>query len=104
MLKINFSYYKLHTLNNSAKVGYTNILIQIYVTYGRVFIPMGKHLYKMEYSIISKGRKINYKFNSLNIALGKLLDTGIVKFIFEICKFRFLAFPVIFSTLSKLTI
>ena len=71
---------------------------------GRVFIPMGKHLYKMEYSIISKGREINYKFNSLNIALGKLLDTGIVKFIFEICKFRFQAFPVIFSTLSKLTI
>ena len=50
---------------------------------GRVFIPMGKHLYKMKYSIISKGREINYKFNSLNIALGKLLDTGIVKFIFE---------------------
>jgi len=71
--------------------------------YGRVFIPMGAHLYKMEYSIISNGRKINYKFNSLNISLGKLLDTGIEKFIFEICKFRFLVFPVIFSTLSKLT-
>ena len=50
--------------------------------YGRVFIPMGAHLYKMEYSIISNGREINYKFNSLNISLGKLLDTGIVKLIY----------------------
>ena len=76
--------------------------MQIYVMYGRTFIRMGVNLYEMEYSIINGLNIIDYIFKSINTSLGKLLDTGIVKSRFEICKFRFLAFPVIFSTLSRL--